>query len=139
VRGVARGLLDRLAVVSVFARVGVLAPLSHAPYRLVAPVIFFARGDNSFSALLPLLQCWALDASMWDLHGTYDDKGRMCYSFFIAFCGAVAVLSFLLLTLTSLHWVRRHYYKLFYYCHVVFASVSLVALLIHWKRMVFYV
>jgi len=75
---------------------------------------------------------------MWDLHGTYDGEGRTCYSFFINFCGAVAVLSFLLLTLTSLHWVRRHYYRFFYYCHVTFATVSLVALLMHWKRMVFY-
>merc|ERR1712151_1090084 len=43
-----------------------------------------------------------------------------------------------LLSICSMNYVRRKYYKIFYTCHVTVGPMSILILLIHWNRMILY-
>ncbi|KAI8643016.1 hypothetical protein BD408DRAFT_343239 [Parasitella parasitica] len=40
--------------------------------------------------------------------------------------GTIATISFIIMFLTSLEHIRRHYFEIFYWCHVIFVSIAIV-------------
>jgi len=69
-----------------------------------------------------------------------DDKSDhcSCYELLRNLAGFVAALAFLGILLSSMEWVRRKHYSLFYYCHVIFALVGFIFSVLHYNKMLLY-
>jgi len=61
-----------------------------------------------------------------------------CYGYYRNFNGAIAILAFSLLVLSSLAVVRRRNYRLFYVSHLLSATVFVLTMVFHMKRIVIY-
>eukprot|EP00980_Cylindrotheca_fusiformis_P025159 scaffold13207_cov143-Cylindrotheca_fusiformis.AAC.12 len=76
--------------------------------------------------LAPGDECWVKG---------YD---KDCYDKFINVTGVYAGKAITLLALTSLYWVRRNYYRLFYVTHVSCSVILLISLTMHYNKTILY-
>ena len=74
-----------------------------------------------------------LDSDCWQKN--YDSS---CHKKFVNTLGLLCGGAFLALGLTSLWWIRRNYYKLFYYTHITCSMILLFGLLMHYNKMILY-
>jgi len=74
----------------------------------------------------------------WDCWSHLSEYEKICHKTVINFLGACAILCLVLLTATSLHWVRRKHYQIFYFCHLIFGCFFTVALLMHYRKTILY-
>jgi len=63
---------------------------------------------------------------------------QQCYGNWRNFMGTISALAFLVLCLTSLPVVRRHFYSLFYKTHIVAGSMMLVFAILHFETVLMY-
>ena len=88
---------------------------------------WYIRNDGVVSMLFPKAACW-----------TYHNDSS-CYDLFRNFTGFVAMVFMVAIAVTSLSFVRRASYSLFYKVHVVAGPASLLFAILHWNRMVLFV
>lgn len=86
-----------------------------------------------YNNIAPPKYCW--DSTI--LFGNVESFE--CYRALMNLTGFVAGLCFLMLGVTSLWWVRRHYYRLFYVSHVIFATLGFFALVMHYNPLILYI
>ena len=80
--------------------------------------------------------------SLWNLIPDEDclikEYDQSCHSRFVNLLGMVCGVCFMLLGFTSLWWVRRKYYTIFYRFHVGLSLVLLFALMMHYNKMILF-
>jgi len=86
-----------------------------------------------FENIVPPIRCWDKDI----IFGQAESS--TCYDTFMNSTGALPAVFFIILGMTSLWWVRRKLYKLFYTCHIIFAALLCLALVLHYNRMIIYI
>jgi Ferric reductase like transmembrane component len=94
---------------------------------LLVPVWFLYYDYPVYQQIVPDPQCWTL---AWT-EETKDDFVRDCYHAFANWTGIVAAVFFTVLWGSSLIWVRRTNYRLFYILHVTFGTLTLVGTVGH--------
>ena len=98
--------------------------LSHGLYWLW---IWFFLKHETIATILPGVDCWH-----------WGDQGEDCQDQFVSALGILCGISFVLLGLSSMRWVRRNHYRVFYVCHVVFSLILLFGLVMHYNKMIWY-
>ena len=96
---------------------------------------------QTFENLFPHSDCW-----VWLWEGERDksqgnsfvDVDFACHLRFVNLLGVICGICFIGLGCTSLWWVRRNHYRVFYVCHIVFSFILLFGLLMHYNKIVLY-
>ena len=87
--------------------------------------------------LLPPIDCFIGGAG--EESGVQCETGHCdCHSLLANFTGVIAGCCFVGIFLSSLEWVRRRHYRVFYTCHVGFALVGCLFAVVHWSRLILY-
>jgi Ferric reductase like transmembrane component/Ferric reductase NAD binding domain len=94
---------------------------------ILVPVWFMYYDFPVYQQLVPNPKCWT-----W----TWTDETKAeiepnCYHVFANWTGIVAAVFFIILWGSSLNWVRRNNYRLFYICHVVFGTLTILGIVLH--------
>lgn len=84
--------------------------------------------EETLEKIFPLLSgdCWV------------RGYGSSCHTRFVNLSGILCGISFILLGLTSIWWVRRNFYRLFYFAHATFSIILLLGLTMHYNKMILY-
>jgi hypothetical protein len=104
-------------------------------------IIWFQDGKIAFAMVFPPAECWSRSSSYVDYNGSRcsnENTHCRCDDLFVSMVGFAACLLFIALLLSSMWWVRRHYYRIFYICHLVFGSLSFLLLVMHWSCLIYY-
>ena len=67
-----------------------------------------------------------------------SDAHCTCQDLLVNFTGLIAGVCFLAILLSSLEYVRRNHYRLFYGCHIGFACAGCIFAVAHWSRLLLY-
>lgn len=86
----------------------------------------FLNNDN-LSTILPGSACWR-----------WEETEEECHDQFVNILGIFCGCCFVGLGLSSLWWVRRNHYRVFYICHITFSIALLFGLLMHYNKMIWY-
>lgn len=98
--------------------------LSHGLYWIW--IWIFLKHDT-IATIFPGVDCWH-----------WGDQGDICHDKFVNALGILCGISFVILGLSSMWWVRRNHYRVFYVCHVVFSLIVLFGLVMHYNKMIWY-
>ena len=101
-------------------------------------------GERLLAMTFPPKQCWMIGSSFaldrtFEPHCSNETTECSCYDHFRNLTGIVAVSSLVIIGLTSLNSVRRHFYCLFYTCHIFAAPIILIAIVMHYNRAILYI
>ena len=80
-------------------------------------------------------QVWP-GADCWEWKGETKTVPRECRNQWYNFSGILSFFFMLVLVLTSLNWVRRHYYHIFYIFHVVCGFGMIACAAMHWRPII---
>ena len=61
-----------------------------------------------------------------------------CYDKYINTLGIISGLALVILAISSLYYIRRHYYKVFYTIHIIVSISILFGLCMHYNKMIYY-
>jgi len=101
--------------------------------------------ESVLGMIIPPPSCWT-----WNSLGdeSYVPSERACYdeeadcnclALFRNMTGVIGALTLIILTISSLSWVRRKHYRIFYICHMTAAPLFLVMSIVHWVRTLLYI
>jgi predicted ferric reductase len=82
-----------------------------------------------YKQVIPSRSCWTSEFS----------EGSACFNQIYNFTGLLAYLFFLVLWLTSAHWFRRKWYRIFYLFHVVLGPLMILCSIWHYEHIAIYV
>jgi predicted ferric reductase len=88
------------------------------------------KEDPFWKQTMPGSECWEWKPV---------DLPRSCSRQWANITGIVAALFFIVLLITSLNFVRRRFYRIFYICHVVFGTGMLLVAIMHWRPLALYI
>lgn len=83
---------------------------------------------ETLKTVFPEKKCWV-----------WGDTGSKCEDQFVNLLGIICGVCFIGLGLTSLWWVRRNYYRVFYVSHCVFSVLLLFGLAMHYRKFILYI
>jgi predicted ferric reductase len=86
--------------------------------------------ERIIDQIVPDRSCWVWKPS--------EELYEKCYTQWWNITGWIAFFFMTALTVTSLHWVRCKYYRVFYVCHVIFGSLSILFSIMHCDFLVIY-
>jgi len=66
------------------------------------------------------------------------DYNTDCYDKYINTLGIISGLALVILAISSLYYIRRHYYKAFYTIHIIVSISILFGLCMHYNKMIYY-
>jgi predicted ferric reductase len=98
-------------------------------------------GESISAMILPPKQCWSLDYSDDDDFGPEcvdEDTDCECYDLLRNLTGVVAMILLAIIGITSLNFVRRNHYRLFFLTHVLAGPATLLITIIHWRKCMAY-
>ena len=72
-------------------------------------------------------------------HHLEETAHNQCYGHWRNFMGTISTLSFMILCLTSLSYIRRRYYSIFYKTHIVAGSMMLIFAILHFSTILMYI
>lgn len=84
--------------------------------------------------LFPPASCFRHDSATMDI--ATSDTG--CSSLLRNFNGLVATLCFVVILVSSLEFIRRRFYRVFWVVHVIGATVACVFTVLHWQNVILY-
>lgn len=91
----------------------------------------FIKQEDLWSLIMPPTECWS-----WV---NTQEMAQECNAVFVQFTGVLLGISFIILTLSSLWWVRRRFYTFFITTHITFACIILYLLVMHYRKMILYI
>jgi predicted ferric reductase len=94
---------------------------------ILVPVWFTMYDYPVWQQIIPNRACWTF---VWT-EETADDIQPNCYHVFANWTGILASIFYIALWGSSLNWVRRRNYRLFYICHVVFGTLTILTTILH--------
>lgn len=83
---------------------------------------------NIYNSIVPSKYCWQ----------NFGKNDKECYPVFRNFTGTVSMICFIGILLSSLNFVRRRYYRLFYRFHIILGPVVIISACMHHPRIVLY-
>jgi Ferric reductase like transmembrane component/Ferric reductase NAD binding domain len=101
---------------------------------MLVPVWFVFYDYPVYQQIVPNRECWTMT---WT-EETAEDTEPSCYHVFANWTGLVATVFFTVLWGSSLNWVRRRNYRLFYILHVTFGTLTLLGIILHMYWVVIY-
>ncbi|KAL3938376.1 MAG: hypothetical protein SGBAC_006695 [Bacillariaceae sp.] len=107
---------------------GVLALFGGITHGLYYCWLWFIHENKSLNEILPFPRddCWT-----WDY-------GSNCHKKFVNLLGFLSGIAFLILGTTSLWFVRRRFFRIFYFCHIGCSFILMFALVMHYNKMILY-
>ena len=103
--------------------------------------IMFIKDHTFYDVIIPPKPCWTLtnEKISDDLcKGSNNDDGCKCYERFRNLTGFIAVFGMLIMIVTSLHTIRRKFYKFFYILHIICTPTVILGICLHYNRAVLY-
>lgn len=94
---------------------------------MLVPVWFIYYDYPVWQQIVPNRKCWTWT---WT-EETVEEVTPDCYHVFANWTGIVAAVFFTVLWGSSLNWVRRRNYRLFYILHVTFGTLTLLSTILH--------
>jgi len=113
--------------------VAVLGGLAHGVYYVV--IYVWVTEVGLVDLLVPDWDCWSWEV----IFGGGETVDFGCYMQFMNLTGVFSAFCFFMLTLTSIWWVRRRYYNVFYTTHIIFGTSVFLGLAMHWNAMILYI
>jgi Ferric reductase like transmembrane component/Ferric reductase NAD binding domain len=101
---------------------------------LLVPVWFLYYDYPVYQQIVPNSKCWTWT---WT-EETEKDVQPDCVHVFANWTGIVAAVFFTILWGSSLNWVRRTNYRLFYILHVTFGTLTLLGTILHMHWFIIY-
>jgi Ferric reductase like transmembrane component/Ferric reductase NAD binding domain len=101
---------------------------------MLVPVWFIYYPFPVYQQIVPDRKCWTWT---WT-EETENDIEPSCYHVFANWTGIVAAVFFTVLWGSSLNWVRRRNYRLFYILHIIFGILTLLGIILHMYWFVIY-
>ncbi|GAX18370.1 hypothetical protein FisN_23Hu264 [Fistulifera solaris] len=101
---------------------------------LLVPVWFIYDPYPVYQQFIPDARCWTLT---WT-ESTENDIQPSCSHVYANLSGLVAAIFYFVLWGSSLNWVRRRNYRLFYSLHVSFGTLALLGITLHMYWFVIY-
>ena len=99
---------------------------------MLVPVWFIYYPYPVYQQIVPNRKCWTLTGE------AAEEIEPDCDHVFANWTGIVAAVFFIVLWGSSLNWVRRRNYRLFYSCHVIFGTLTLLGIILHMYWFVIY-
>jgi len=87
------------------------------------------KGYN-YQDVFPMKQCWS---GLWA-----RDYNNDCHEKLVNLLGIICGISLVMLGASSLYWVRRKFYRVFYVLHIVVSIFVLFGLVMHYNKMIWY-
>mmetsp|Transcript_30632 Transcript_30632/g.59735 ORF Transcript_30632/g.59735 Transcript_30632/m.59735 type:complete len:837 (-) Transcript_30632:47-2557(-) len=122
--------LSEIHIIRLHIYAGSLAIFGGMVHGLYYIWIWIKLEKYSIDDVIPMATCWE------DLYSRDYDKS--CYSKFINSLGIIGCSSFIMLGIASLWWVRRRFYRVFYFIHVTLSVLILFCLAMHYNKMIYY-
>jgi predicted ferric reductase len=95
--------------------------------------------ENLWTLIVPPASCWKWFVEEAEEMSCQSPQTQCnCTAFFRNLTGVLASTALLVLTMSSLSWVRRKHYRIFYICHMSMAPMFLIMAVVHWSRTIFY-
>jgi predicted ferric reductase len=101
----------------------------------------FLAGESIVGMLLPPAACWTMDSTQYSNAKpscVNEDTDCSCYDHFRNLTGCLSACFMVVIAVTSLHQVRRKFYRIFYLSHVAAAPLALIFLVFHWNRSILF-
>jgi len=93
--------------------------------------VLWIQQSRSLESLFPLTkECWKV---------LLKEEYSSCNRKFVNLTGVISASAWAALGLTSLWKMRRRYYKVFYFTHVIMSIGSLFCMLMHWRGVIMYI
>jgi predicted ferric reductase len=99
---------------------------------ILVPVWFIYYDYPVWQQIVPNRQCWTAELDH------EDESQPNCYHVFANWTGIVAAVFYIVLWGSSLNWVRRRNYRLFYIFHMVFGTLTILGIILHMYWAAFY-
>lgn len=97
-------------------------------------------GESIISMIIPPRQCFTLsNDSDFEPECVDDDTDCECYDLLRNMTGIMALVGLLTIGVTSLNYVRRTNYRLFYLTHVMVAPTVLLVTILHYEKTMLYI
>lgn len=97
-------------------------------------------GESILSMIFPPRQCFTLSNDVdFDPECVDDDTDCECYDLLRNLIGVIALVGLLIIGFTSLNYVRRTNYRLFYLTHVMVAPTVLLVTILHYDKSMLYI
>eukprot|EP00986_Skeletonema_menzelii_P007567 scaffold2976_cov212-Skeletonema_menzelii.AAC.2 len=119
--------LGEIQVVRMHIYAGTCALAAGVAHGLYYTWIWIAVDGYTYRDVFPRSECFQKDY----------DKG--CHTQFVNLLGIMNGVGFVILGCTALWWVRRHYFNVFYYVHIVVSIVLLFGLVMHYNKMIWFI
>ena len=122
--------LSEIHIIRIHIYSGVLAIFGGIMHGLYYTWIWIKLRKYTYQDVFPSSDCWA------DLHRR--DYSKECHSKFINLLGITCALSFVILGSASIWWVRRRFYRVFYFIHIAMSVLILFGLVMHYNKMIWF-
>jgi predicted ferric reductase/cbb3-type cytochrome oxidase subunit 3 len=97
-------------------------------------------GESIWAMLFPPIPCFSLSSESDFVPECVDeDTDCKCYDLLRNLTGIIALSGLLIIGFTSLNYVRRHHYHLFYLTHVMVAPTVLLVTILHYSKSIIYI
>lgn len=101
---------------------------------MLVPVWFIFYDYPVWQQIVPNRKCWSFT---WN-EETVNEIQPQCAHVFYNWTGIVAAVFFIVLWGSSLNWVRRRNYRIFYILHVTFGTLTLLGIILHMHWFIIY-
>jgi len=119
--------LGEIHVVRIHIYAGTCATVAGVAHGLYYAWIWIVMDGYTYRDVFPGSECFQKG---------YD---KDCHTQFVNLLGIMNGVGFVILGCTALWWVRRHYYNIFYYIHIVLAIALLLGLVMHYNKMIWFI
>jgi len=117
-------------------RLGIFGAVGHGLIYMGRSIM---QEESVMSMILPPLGCWRIFATQTFDPTHMDSMAELsCYCHFRNLTGFLAAAALCIIGITSISFVRRKCYRLFYSLHVLLGPFSVLMAVFHWKRMMLY-
>eukprot|EP00550_Attheya_septentrionalis_P009172 CAMPEP_0198285388 /NCGR_PEP_ID=MMETSP1449-20131203/4693_1 /TAXON_ID=420275 /ORGANISM="Attheya septentrionalis, Strain CCMP2084" /LENGTH=862 /DNA_ID=CAMNT_0043982795 /DNA_START=133 /DNA_END=2718 /DNA_ORIENTATION=+ len=99
---------------------------------------WFISGENIISMLVPPKPCWTSADTDFEPECVDSDSDCSCYDHFRNLTGFLALVALLVIGVSSIGYVRRAYYSIFYMVHIAVGPLFLLVTILHWSKMVLF-
>jgi predicted ferric reductase len=95
-------------------------------------------GENLVRMTFPPAPCWTLHDTPFEPTCNDTETECSCYYLFRNLTGFLGLLDLLVIAITTVSYVRRNHYRVFYMAHVLAAPTVFIMVILHWRRSVLY-
>lgn len=99
---------------------------------------WYVSGESIVRMLIPPETCWGRTSNIYEPKCNDPKSSCSCYDHFRNLTGLLALVALITIGISSIGYVRRRYYRLFYLVHVTSGPTMLLMATLHWNRMILF-